>query len=144
MKIVVNLILRKIVSCMATGNGKLSLLDHSLPSPTVVTKNYKVNGITQSLPCQFYSEVFVLLPVSHGYTNVTITGSKVLLPHLPELISSEDHDQIMNDEERKHRTLAAMETIARRSSPTNQQSYVCGNCWSLFLVTKLPIVESHG
>jgi hypothetical protein len=111
---------------------------YSLPSPTVVTKKCKVNGTNQSSTlklsqtgtltddthCQFYSEAFVLLPVSDGYTNVTITTSHVLLPHLPELISPQEYDQIMHDEARTHRTLAALEIIARRSSPAKQQPYV--------------------
>ncbi|PNF31400.1 hypothetical protein B7P43_G04086, partial [Cryptotermes secundus] len=111
---------------------------YSLPSPTVVTKKCKVNGTTQSsnlelshtgtltedTHCQFYSEAFVLLPVSDGYTNVTITGSQIFLPHLPELISPRERDQLMHDETQTHRALAALETIARRSSPNQQQSYV--------------------
>ncbi|PNF23241.1 hypothetical protein B7P43_G17645 [Cryptotermes secundus] len=109
-----------------------------LPSPTVVAKKCKVNGTTQSsnlelshtgtltedTHCQFYSEAFVLLPVSDGYTNVTITGSQIFLPHLPELISPGERDQIMHDETQTHRALAALETIARQSSPDQQQSYV--------------------
>jgi hypothetical protein len=111
---------------------------YSLPSKTVITKKCKANGTTQSSTlelshtgtliedthCQFYSEAFVLLPVSDGYTNVTITGSQVNLPHLPELISPQEHDQIMHDEARTHQTLAALETIARRRSPAKQQPYI--------------------
>jgi hypothetical protein len=65
-----------------------------------------------------------LLPVSDGYTKVTITGSQVTLPHLPELISPEENHQLLFDEARTHLTLATLETIARRSSPTKQRSYV--------------------
>jgi hypothetical protein len=111
---------------------------YSLPSPTVVTKKCKENGTTQSSTlrlshtgtltedahCQFYSEAFVLLPVSDEYTNMTITDSQVLFPHVPELISPKEHNQIMHDETRTHWVLAALETVVRRSSSTKQQSYV--------------------
>jgi hypothetical protein len=111
---------------------------YSLPSTIVVTKSCKTNRTTQSSTltlsntgtltedthCQFYSEDFVLLPVSNGYTNVTITGSQVFLPHLPELMSPEENHQIQYDEARTHRTLASLENIARRNSPTKQQSYI--------------------
>jgi hypothetical protein len=66
----------------------------------------------------------MLLPVSDGYTNVTITATHVLLPHLPELISPQQHHLITHDGARTHRTLAALEVIAQRSSPVQQQSYV--------------------
>jgi hypothetical protein len=111
---------------------------YCLPSPTVVPKKCTVNGTTQistlklyhtgtsteDTHCQFYSEAFVLLSVSDGYTDVTITISQVLLPHLHELISPQEHDQIMHDEAKTHRKLAALETIAWRSSPAKQQSYI--------------------
>jgi hypothetical protein len=74
--------------------------------------------------CQFCSEAFILLPVTDGYTNVTLTGSQVLPPHLPELISPQEHDQITDDKNRIRQMLAALETLARRSSSSNQQSYV--------------------
>jgi hypothetical protein len=74
--------------------------------------------------CQFYSEAFILLPVSDGHTKVSLTSSQVLPPHLPELISPEEHDQIAYDEQQRHRALTALETIARWSSPVNQQPYV--------------------
>jgi hypothetical protein len=111
---------------------------YSLPSATIVTKKCKVNGTTQSsnielshtgilkedINCQFYSEAFILLPVSDGYTNVSFTGSQVLPPHLPELMSTEERRQIAYDERHTRRTLAALETIVRRSSHANQQPYV--------------------
>jgi hypothetical protein len=85
---------------------------YSLPSPTVVTTRCKVNGTTtrasieltntgildEDTNCQFYSEAFILLPVSDGYTNASLTSSQVLPPHLPELNTPEDHDQITYDE----------------------------------------------
>jgi hypothetical protein len=50
----------------------------------------------------------------------------VLPPHLPELISPEEHNQIMytRNEHQTHRTLAALETVARWSWSVNQQPYV--------------------
>jgi hypothetical protein len=53
-----------------------------------------------------------------------LTSSQVLPPYLPEPFSPEKHDQIAYDEQQTHRALAALETIARRSSPVNQQPYV--------------------
>lgn len=104
----------------------------------MITKKCKVNGTTQSFNlelshtgiltegthCQFYSEAVILLPVTDGYTNVSLTGSQVLPPHLPQLISPQEDDQITHDEAQTHRELAALETIARRSSTVNQQPYV--------------------
>ena len=111
---------------------------YSLPSPTIVTKTCKGNGTTQSfnielshtgilmddIHCQFYSEAFILLPVSDGYTNVSLTSNQVLPPHLPELMSPEERRQITHDELRTRRALAALETVARQSSHVNQQPYV--------------------
>jgi hypothetical protein len=111
---------------------------YSLPSTIVVTKSCKINGTTQGSTlklshtgtliedthCQFYSEAFVLLPVSDGYTNVTITGSRVVLPHLPELISPEENHQILYNEARTQRTLATLKNIAQRGLATKQQSHV--------------------
>jgi hypothetical protein len=111
---------------------------YSLPSPIIVTKTCKINGTTQSSTlrlshtgtlredthCQFYSEAFVLLPVSDGSVNITTTGSQVTLPRLPELISTEETNTIQYDESRTIRALAKLESIAQRSSPTRQQSYV--------------------
>jgi hypothetical protein len=111
---------------------------YSLPSPVLVTKKRKLNGTTHNVNirlsntgilnedtnCQFYSEAFVLLPVSDGYTNVSLTSGQVLLPHLPELISPEEHNQITHGEAWTQRTLSALEAVARRSSTVNQQSYV--------------------
>jgi hypothetical protein len=111
---------------------------YSLPSSIIVTKTCKMNGTTHSsnmelshtgilkedINCQFYSETFILLPVSDGYTNVSFSGSQVLPPHLPELMSTEERRQITYDERQTRRTLAALETIVRRSSHANQQPYV--------------------
>jgi hypothetical protein len=111
---------------------------YSLPSTMMIAKKCKVNGTTRNFTmelshtgiliedtrCQFYSEVFILLPVTDGYTNVSLTGSQVLPPHLPELISPQEHDQITHEETRIRQTLATLETIARRSSSANQRSYV--------------------
>jgi hypothetical protein len=74
---------------------------YSLPSPTIATKTCKVNGTTQSfnielfrtgilmddIHCQFYSEAFVLLPVSDGHTHVSLASSQVQPLHLPQLTS---------------------------------------------------------
>jgi hypothetical protein len=100
---------------------------YSLSSPTIVTKIFNLelshtDIFTEGTHCQFYTEAIILLPVTDGYTNVSLSGSRVLPPHLPELISPQEHDQIKHDEARTHRALAALETIARRSSPANQQS----------------------
>jgi hypothetical protein len=59
-----------------------------------------------------------------GNMNVSFPGNRMLSPHLPELISSRVHYQIVYDKARTHRTLAALEAIAWRSSPAKQQSYV--------------------
>lgn len=74
--------------------------------------------------CQFCSEAFVLLPVSDGYRNVSLTSGQVLLPYQSELISPEEQNQIAHDEKWTQGTLAALETVARRSSAGNQQLYV--------------------
>jgi hypothetical protein len=111
---------------------------YSLPSTIAVTKSCKIHGTAQSSTlklshtgtliedthCQFYSEAFVLLPVSDGYTNVTTTGSRVVLPHLPELISPEENHQILYNEARTQRTLANLENIAQRRLATKQLSHV--------------------
>jgi hypothetical protein len=72
---------------------------------------------------RFYFEAFILLPVMDGYTNVSLTGSQVLPPHLPELISPQEQDQITHNKTRIHQMLATLEIVARRSSPANQQLY---------------------
>jgi hypothetical protein len=111
---------------------------YSLSSSMMVTKKCMRNGTTVSSTltlartgilmedthCQFYSEAFILLPVSDGYTNVTLIDTTVRLPHLPELLAPSEHHLISANEERTQQTLAALETIARRSTPTQQRSYV--------------------
>jgi hypothetical protein len=111
---------------------------YSLPSPMVVTKKCTVNGTTRSftielsrtgilredINCQFYSEAFILLPVSDGFTNVSLASNQVRPPRLPELMSPEEQRQITYDGLQTRRTLAALETVARRSSLVNQQYYV--------------------
>jgi hypothetical protein len=65
-----------------------------------------------------------LLPVSDGFTNVPLANCQVLPPHPPELMSPEERQQITYDGLQTRRTLAALETVARRSSHVNQHSYV--------------------
>jgi hypothetical protein len=123
--------------------GLHSFWIYSLPSPTVVTKKCKFNGITQSSTlelyhtgtltedayCQFYSKALVLLPVSDGYTNVTITGSPILLPRLAELMSPQEHDQIIH-EAGTHRTLAPWKALhGGVRLPSRSRMWNCGNCW---------------
>jgi hypothetical protein len=119
---------------------------YSLPSSIMVTKTCKPNGTTTSTSielmgtgilyentnCQFYSEAFILLPVSDGYTNFSLTSSHVVPPRLPDLISHQEYDQISYDGEQTNRTLAALEAVARRSSPADQRPYVeLRTCWRL-------------
>jgi hypothetical protein len=65
-----------------------------------------------------------LLPISDGYTNVTLTRSQVLSPQLPELISPEEHAQIKEHAEQTRQTLAALDATIQRKSAINQQPYV--------------------
>jgi hypothetical protein len=71
-----------------------------------------------------YSETFVLLPVSDGYTNVSITNDQVFQPNLPKLISLEENQQIQIEESRTQQTLATLEGIARRGTSSGSNSYV--------------------
>jgi hypothetical protein len=80
--------------------------------------------LEEDIHCQFYSEAFVLLPISDGYTNVTLTRSQVLSPQLPELISPEEHAQIKEHAGQTRQTLAALEATIQRKSAINQQPYV--------------------
>jgi hypothetical protein len=104
-----------------------ALVYHRDEHGTTVGINNELSGtgiLYEDTNCQFYSEAFILLPESDGYTNTTPTSNQVLPPHLPELISSVEQHQIVQDSQQTHRTLAALETITRRSSPANQQPYV--------------------
>jgi hypothetical protein len=67
---------------------------YSLPAPTRVTKTCKVNGTTRSndimltgagilqedTNCQYFSESFILLPVTDSYTNFTLTVGHIVAP----------------------------------------------------------------
>jgi hypothetical protein len=75
----------------------------------------------EGINCQFYPETFILLPVSEGYTNVPRTSSQMLPPHLTEPIPPEEHNQMTCVEQHTYRTLAASQTVVRRSSHVNQQ-----------------------
>jgi hypothetical protein len=93
---------------------------YSLPSPVTVTKKCKLNSTTQRFNIQLstgildevtncqlyvYSEAFILLPVSYGYTNVSLTSGQVLPRHLPQLISPKEYNQITYNEKRTYRIL---------------------------------------
>jgi hypothetical protein len=62
---------------------------YSLPSPISFTKKCKSYNIELShtgilkedTNCQFYSEAFILFPVSDGDTNVSLASSQVLPSH---------------------------------------------------------------
>jgi hypothetical protein len=118
--------------------GKCPYWLYSLPAPVIVNKKCTKNGtvhssilklshvgtLTEDVSCQFYSESFILLPISDGYTEVTLTDTQMFIPHLPELISLQEHHQILLDEVHTHQTLAALEVVGRRKSHVGQQSYV--------------------
>jgi hypothetical protein len=104
-----------------------ALWNYNVPSPIIVTKKCKVNGTTRSSNIElshiciwkeelsvFFSEAFILLPVSDGFANVSLTSSQLLPLHLPERMSPEKRRQITYDELQTRRTLAALEEIGSR------------------------------
>jgi hypothetical protein len=62
--------------------------------------------------------------VFNGDTKVSITSSHVFLPCLPELMSEAEPQQIQYGETKTQQTLATLEGIARRGSPSWPHSNV--------------------
>jgi hypothetical protein len=40
--------------------------------------------------CQIFSENFLLLPTTSGYSNFTLTSGQVVIPELPDLLTEEE------------------------------------------------------
>jgi hypothetical protein len=69
------------------------------------------SGILQEdAKCQYFSEDFILLPVTNSYTNFTLTLGHVVAPDLPELISPEEDQQLKEYSKEANYTLG---TLAR-------------------------------
>jgi hypothetical protein len=119
-------------------NNKNAFWVYSLPAPTRVTKTCKVNGTTRSKDmmlagagilqedtnCQYFSEAFILLPVTDSYINFTLTVGHIVAPDLPQLVSPEENHQLEEYSEEANSTLRALESMMRRDTATNQQNYV--------------------
>jgi hypothetical protein len=109
-----------------------------MPAPTRVTKTCKVNGTTRSNDmmiagagilqedpnCQYFSEAFILLPVTDSYINFTLTVAHIVAPDLPQLVSPEENHQLEEYSEEANSTLRALESMMRRDTTKNQQNYV--------------------
>jgi hypothetical protein len=72
--------------------------------PVKVTKTCRVNNTMNSTDldlkgavilcveenCQVFSESFLLLPTTSGYSNFTLTSGQVVSPELPDLLTEEE------------------------------------------------------
>jgi hypothetical protein len=118
--------------------NKNSFWIYSLPTTTHLTKTCKINGtsttkdlvltgsgiLQEDANCQYFSEDFILLPVTDSYTNFTLTLGHVVAPDLPELISPEENHQLKEYSEEANSTLGTLESLMRRDTSSNQQKYV--------------------
>ncbi|KDR16988.1 hypothetical protein L798_09317 [Zootermopsis nevadensis] len=118
--------------------GKMPFWVYSLPTSTRVTKTCKVNGtnyskdmilngagiLQEDINCQYFSESFILLPVTDSYSNFTLTTGNVIAPELPQLMSDEENQQLETYRDEANSTLATLESVMRRDTSTHQQKYI--------------------
>jgi hypothetical protein len=71
-----------------------------------------------------YFKALILLPVSDGFTNVSLASSQMLPSYLPEVMSPEERRQTTYGGLQTRRAFAPLETVARRSSHVSQPPYV--------------------
>jgi hypothetical protein len=71
--------------------------------------------------CQVFSENFLLLSTTSGYTNFTLTPGKVVIPELPNLLTEEETQVLESHQDQADGTLGALDALMTRSPTAGQQ-----------------------
>jgi hypothetical protein len=74
--------------------------------------------------CQVFSEGFLLLSTTDGYTNFTLTPGQVVIPDLPVLLTEEDTQVLVGNQDQTDGTLGALDALVARSLAVGQQHEV--------------------
>jgi hypothetical protein len=71
--------------------------------------------------CQVFSENFLLLSTTSGYTNFTLTPGQVVIPELPNLLTEEETQVLEGHQDQADGTLGALDALMARSLTAEQQ-----------------------
>jgi len=108
---------------------------YSLPMSVKTTKTCRVNGTMRSTDldlmgagtlcveenCQVFSESFLLLPTTNGYSNFTLTSRQVVIPELPDLLTKEEAQVLGGHQNQADGTLDALDALMTRGLTAGQQ-----------------------
>jgi len=115
--------------------GTPSFWIYSLPMSVKVTKTCRVNGTMRGTDldlkgagilnveenCQVFSENFLLLPTTNGYSNFTLTSGQVVIPELPDLLTEEETQVLAGHQSQADGTLDALDALMTRGLTAGQQ-----------------------
>jgi len=71
--------------------------------------------------CQVFSESFLLLSTTSGFTNFTLIPGQVVAPELPNLLSEEESQVLQSHQDHADGTLGALDALMTRSLTAEQQ-----------------------
>ena len=71
--------------------------------------------------CQVFSESFLLLPTTNGYSNFTLTSGQVVISELPDLLTKEEAQVLAGHQSQADGTLDALDTLMTRGLTAGQQ-----------------------
>ena len=116
-------------------SGNPNFWIYSLPVPTKITKTCRINRNVKSVDleikgtgileeeenCQIFSENFLFLSIVSGSSNFTLTRNQVIVPQLPELLTPQETQVIINHLDQADGTLRALDSIVTRGLTTKQR-----------------------
>jgi hypothetical protein len=74
--------------------------------------------------CQVFSEGFLLLSTTIGYTNYTLTQKQVVIPELPALLTEEETQVLVGNQDQTDGTLGALDALMAKRLAVGQQNEV--------------------
>lgn len=103
--------------------------------PVKITRTCRLNGTIKSFDvetevagilyeeesCQIFSENFLLLLTASGNNNFTLTRGPVVVPELPELLTPEEEQVIVDYHSQTGEALHALDAIVNPGLTTRQQ-----------------------
>jgi len=106
-----------------------------MPMSVNVTKTCRVNGTMRGTDldlmgagiinveenCQVFSENFLLLPTTNGYSNFTLTSGQVVISELPDLLTKEEAQVLAGHQSQADGTLDALYALMTRGLTAGQQ-----------------------
>jgi hypothetical protein len=71
--------------------------------------------------CQVFSENFLLLSATSGYTNITLTPGQVVIPELPDLLMEEETQVLEGHQDETDGTLRTLDSLMTQSFSAERQ-----------------------